>query len=157
MKAILTAVALLSMAQAVNAQYRAEYKSYTSNDVFTATITSSALSTTPDWNANDANPPLPIRDALFAGQTLMAQLLTDGSQWPLKEITLIPAYDQKWYFKLTYYEPKPVNDFNGPVRHFDVFVLMNGHAVVPERQNNIPNQRFEGTAVPRTVQPSPQP
>ena len=94
-------------------------------------ITDQELQATPAWPAGQDNPPLSARSAIDIASKELAELLPDGKDWRLYEVTLRPIED-RWVYLVQFLEPLRGNGGGQQLSSgFEVVVLMNGVAVMP--------------------------
>ena len=94
-------------------------------------ITDQDLQATPAWPAGQDNPPLSARSAIDIASKELAELLPDGKDWRLYEVTLRPIED-RWVYLVQFLEPLRSNAGGQQLSSgFEIVVLMNGVAVMP--------------------------
>jgi hypothetical protein len=89
------------------------------------------LSTTPAWQNESDEPPLPPRAAVRVATTQLAALMQNAERWRLSQISLRSACDRPHWFYVVTFAPPPNRPDGGAYSPFELVVLMNGQAVEP--------------------------
>ncbi len=131
--AIAAILLLLSDSQFVFAQ---RITSHVFSTQYVIEIKDKDLMASPDWSANDENPPLSARKAISIATKLKGKLIkdTDDIKWTIGQASLVPAKDSKWYW-LIYFDPVPQRPFSGNIQSLRLVVLMDGTAIEPIVRN----------------------
>ena len=98
---------------------------------YTVQLTAEQLASAPQWRDDEANPPLPVREAVLAARTHLKKLFDNGDKWTLTTVTLKPIRD-RWVYEISFEAPPPpgYNDYiSFP---FVIVVLMDGNIVPAE-------------------------
>jgi hypothetical protein len=94
-------------------------------------ITDQDLQATPAWPADQDTPPLSAQRAIDIASKQLAELLPNGKDWRLYEVTLRPIED-RWVYLVEFLEPLRGNGGGQQLSSgFEIVVLMNGVAVMP--------------------------
>ena len=94
-------------------------------------ISDQDLQASPAWPANQDNPPLSARRAIDIASRQLAELLPNGKDWRLYEVTL-RSIDNHWVYLVQFLEPlRSTGAGQQESRGFEIVVLMNGVAVMP--------------------------
>lgn len=127
MQIVLGIVLLLTAAQIEATIYTVEYggKKYEFH------VTAKDLSATPQWPANQPNPPLAPRRAVEIASKQLASLLPNGKDWRLHQVALRPL-DSHWIYLVDFLEPIRPGVERQVAGGFQIVVLMNGVAVTPK-------------------------
>jgi hypothetical protein len=95
-------------------------------------ISDEELEKTPAWATGEENPPLSARRAIEVGSRQIATLLPNGKDWRFYAVILRPI-ENRWIYLVEFLEPLRGNAAGQQVSAgFQVVVLMNGSAVVPQ-------------------------
>ena len=103
----------------------------------TFVITREALRAAPEWTAEQPNPPLPIRDAILAGQRRLRTIVEYEIEWVLHSVQLFEErLTKRWYYQLNFWQvrDKEGNDLviMGSPYRLPTFVLMDGSSIEPQ-------------------------
>jgi hypothetical protein len=101
------------------------------------TITDAALSRSPAWKAEAANPPVSAREAIRLAGGQKARILrgTKDWNWRLESVMLLTAGDSKWYWVVEYQEhPRPGLMLDGVPGICRFVILMDGTVIEPQAQ-----------------------
>ena len=94
-------------------------------------ISDQDLQASPAWPANQENPPLSARRAIDIASKQLAELLPNGKDWRLYEVTL-RVIDNHWVYLVQFLEPlRSTGAGQQDSSGFEIVVLMNGVAVMP--------------------------
>src|SRR5215831_14963027 len=94
-------------------------------------LTDQDLQASPAWPADQDNPPLSPRRAIDIASKQLAELLPNGKDWRLYEVTLRPI-DNYWVYLVQFLEPlRSTGAGQQESSGFEIVVLMNGVAVMP--------------------------
>ena len=94
-------------------------------------VTDAELQKTPAWPPTQENPPLSARRAIDIASKQLAALLPNAKDWKLQEVRL-QAIDNRWVYLVGFVEPLRPNVPDQVTRGFQIVVLMNGVAVMPQ-------------------------
>jgi hypothetical protein len=120
-------VILVLLAAQGETTFTVEYNSTT----YVYHITDQDLQATPAWPADQDHPPLSARRAIDIASKQLAELLPNGKDWRLYEVTLRPIED-RWVYLVEFLEPLRGNGGGQQLSSgFEIVVLMNGVAVMP--------------------------
>ena len=110
------------------------YFSYAFAKQYAETIPRKALEKSPSWNGESENPPLSARKAIKLANEVKDTVVKDSKEikWKLREASLVPTDDEKWYW-LVYYEGVAQGFvISGIPPHLRLVVLMDGTVIKPE-------------------------
>jgi hypothetical protein len=98
------------------------------------TITEAALSRSPGWTTDAANPPLSAREALRRADARRAKTLPDTETiaWRIGSLTLRAAGDSKWYWLAEYHTEVRPGVVGGVPAVYWFVVLMDGTVLGPK-------------------------
>jgi hypothetical protein len=101
------------------------------------TISDAALSRSPAWKPEAANPPVSAREAIRLASGKKPRILPDTKnfKWQLESVRLLSAGDSKWYWVVEYQEhPRPGVMLDGVPGMCRFVVLMDGTVLEPKAQ-----------------------
>jgi hypothetical protein len=93
---------------------------------YTMQLTAEQLASAREWRDDEANPPLPVRDAMLAARTHLKQLFDNGDKWELTTVTLKPIRD-RWVYEISFEAPPPPGYNDHIAFPFVIVVLMDGN------------------------------
>lgn len=106
----------------------------------------------PQWTDLDQSPPLQPGKAVRVAESAIEVFTKEGKleplsssfEWRLKRVSLVRAFDNQWYYEVTFKESvKPGFGATGRRQVATIFVLMNGTFLKPaeERSDRTPEIR----------------
>ena len=112
-------------------------------------LTNERLLSTPRWEANDPNPPLPARDAIRVGRRRLLEFVEHEIEWVLSSVELIEADNVgPWYYRLNYQLLRDRDGqelcIMGKPFYMPVVVLMSGEALEHASEHTMDNLRSWG-------------
>lgn len=97
---------------------------------YNTTLTIPRLLATPEWEADQENPPISARKAILAASEIVQQLAPYGKEAKLARPSLKLRESSGRWFWVVYFSP---NDWRAFRSTFPVVVLMDGTALKPQR------------------------
>ena len=117
--------------------------------LFTSTVSDTNLASSPSWEKQQPNPPLPPRKALSIARGFLADAMDNSEAWSLESVALKNFRDDKWYYVITFI--LGTDGFtNLPSPTIQIVVLMDGK-IATLRMKSKPPTRETSEPAPRPV------
>jgi hypothetical protein len=109
------------------------HASYGFGKQYWVTISRNALEKSPSWSEDSDNPPLAAKKAIKLANEMRDTLVNDTKdyKWIIRDVSLVPDGDGKWYW-LVNYEARFPFMASGVPPNLRLVVLMDGTVIRPE-------------------------